>query len=140
MTDRRRSPYLILGLPFGASKRDAAAAFARATRRLRSSANPPFDIEDLNWALHAIEQRSDDPNTSIDDYRLPANPALYDVADGEGVLKPPIERLERRSGPSDPEDIAALWLQAILKSSLSSAAEIERAPLPSLYRFEQEGS
>ena len=41
----RRSPYLILGVPYGASKNDAARAFARATRRLRRQSDAPYDLD-----------------------------------------------------------------------------------------------
>lgn len=78
----RRSPYIVLGVRFGATKDEAQRAFARATRRVRRDGDVPFDAEDLNWALHAIEQRIEDPATSIDDYRMPANPEAYEIPSG----------------------------------------------------------
>lgn len=140
MTDKRRSPYLALGLPFGASKSDGAKAFARATRRLRSFPNPPYDIEDLNWALHAVEQRVEDPGTSIDDYRMPANADVYAIPGGAGILNPGIKVLARRSAPSSEKDRDALKEFVIRDVASAIAREAEGAPLPALHRFIEEGS
>lgn len=140
MTEKRRSPYLALGLPFGASKSDGAKAFARATRRLRGLANPPYDIEYLNWALHAVEQRVEDPSTSIDDYRMPANPDLYVIPEGQGVLNPGVKTLARMSAPSSVEELDALKQRVILEVASAIAKEVEGAPLPALHRYTEEGS
>ena len=140
MSDKRRSPYLALGLPFGASKGDGAKAFARATRRLRAASNPPYDIEDLNWALHAVEQRVEDPGTSIDDYRMPADPDLYVIPEGSGVLNPGIKPLPRRSAPSTVDDLDLLKQRVILEFASAIAKEVEGAPLPALHRYAEEGS
>jgi len=83
---KRRSPYLVLGVRYGAGKDEAQKAFARSSRLIRRGESVEFDMEDLNWALHAIEQRIEDPSASIDDYRLPANPAAYTVSPTYGVL------------------------------------------------------
>lgn len=132
MTDNRRSPYLVLGVPFGASKGEAAKAFARATRRLRRLHDAPYDIEDLNWALHAVEQRAEDPATSIDDYRMPADSRPYDVPPSEaGVLAPSREIVTLES------------LKASIVRFVAAARanrEPEGAPLPALHRFTEEGS
>lgn len=140
MTHVRRSPYLMLGLPVGASKGDGARAFARATRRLRSMPNPPYDIEDLNWALHAVEQRVEDPNTSIDDYRMPADPDVYVIPDGPGIFNPGTKPLPRRSAPSTERDTDTIKEVIILEIASSMAREIEGAPLPALHRHTKEGS
>lgn len=138
--DKRKSPYLVLGVPFGASKSEAAKAFAKATRRLRRAPDAPYDIEDLNWALHAVEQRADDPSTSIDDYRMPANPGLYEVPSGEGILKPAIQPYPRQTPPTSPEDIDLLRTALIREVTRDLVAELEGAPLPPLHGFSEEGS
>lgn len=138
--DKRKSPYLVLGIPYGASKGDAAKAFAKATRRLRRSAHAPYDIEDLNWALHAVEQRADDPSTSIDDYRMPGNPGLYEVPLGEGFLNPSIKAYPRQTPPPSPEDVEFLRSALIREVSRELVKEREGAPLPTLHRFSEEGS
>jgi len=99
----------------------------------------PYDIEDLNWALHAIEQREDDPHTSIDDYRMPGNPRLYDIPDDRGILNPEIIALERRTGPSTAQDIEFLKKRLILEAASKVAGEIATAPLPPLYYYARKG-
>lgn len=131
----RKSPYLTLGVPYGASKNEAARAFAKATRRLRGDSNPPFDLEDLNWALHAIEQRIQDPATSIDDYRMPAAPGIYDLSSGEGILNPPAVQYHRRTPPSTGADLDALRAAVILEVADQVAAECRESSLPRLHSF-----
>lgn len=131
----RKSPYLILGVPYGASKTDAARAFAKAARRIRRMMDPPYDFEDLNWALHAIEQRSDDPALSIDDYRMPANESVYEIPDGEGLLNPPVKRYPRLTKPTDPETVERL--KSLVRSQVAQriAEEWQKSPLPPIHRF-----
>lgn len=138
--DKRKSPYLVLGVPYGAAKGDAAKAFARATKRLRRTAEAPFDLEDLNWALHAVEQRADDPGTSIDDYRMPANARVYEVPGGHGMLNPPVEPIRRQTPPSGPADIDLVVSQVIREVASQVVRDIREAPLPSLHRFSEEGA
>jgi len=138
--DKRKSPYLVLGVPFGASKGEAARAYAKATRRLKRSADPPHDIEDLNWALHAVEQRLDDPSTSIDDYRMPGNPGLYEVPSGQGILNPGIKPYPRQTPPTSPDDIELLRAELVREVTRDLVTELEGAPLPTIHRFSEEGS
>lgn len=138
MTDRR-SPYLILGVPYGATKTEAARAFARATRRLRRQTNAPYDLEDLNWALHAVEQRVEDPSSSIDDYRMPADPSVYEVPTGEGVLNPPVQVYPRRTPPTDPAVLDEMRTAILLEVAAGLAKEYRGAPLPRLHYFAEEG-
>lgn len=132
MTDKRRSPYLVLGIPYGASKNEAAKAFARATRRLRRLPDPPYDIEDLNWALHAVEQRVEDPATSIDDYRMPADASVYAVRpSATGVL----------ASTGDGVTLDSLKARVVhIVIAARRTREMEGAPLPALHRFNEEGS
>lgn len=136
----RKSPYLILGVPYGTSKNDAARAFARATRRLRRQTDAPYDLEDLNWALHAIEQRIQDPATSIDDFRVPADTSVYRLPAGEGILNPPIARYRRRTPPSDVTDLEALHAAVLVEVVEEIAAECRNDSLPMLHYFSGEMS
>ncbi len=131
----RRSPYLLLGVPFGASKAVASRAFAKATRRLKRMTEAPYDLEDLNWALHAVEQRIEDPASSIDDYRLPANPSVYEIPGGDGILNPSIQPYKRRTPPSDPATVEALRVQIIREVAASLVAEWRATPLPRIHDF-----
>ena len=113
MTERR-NPYLILGVPYGASKSEAANAFAQATRRLRREPDGPYSLEDLNWALHQVEQVQDDPESAVAIFRVPANPEVYAVR-GHGLLRPEPQPMSRQSPPADEE----------LHESLAAAAGAE---------------
>lgn len=136
----RRSPYLILGVPYGASKDDSARAFARATRRLRQHADPPYDLEDLNWALHAVEQRLEDPATSIDDYRMPGDADVYEIPSGRGVLDPPIQHLPRRSARAEASEVDGLVLALVHEVAAGVANELAQASLPTLHSFGPDGA
>jgi hypothetical protein len=131
----RQSPYLILGVHFGASKEEAARAFAKATRRVRKKADSPYDLEDLNWALHAIEQRVDDPALSIDDYRMPADPSVYEIPLGEGILNPPIQPYKRCTPPTDAATLEVLGARVRHEVAASLAEQWRSSPLPPLHYF-----
>ena len=135
----RRSPYLVLGVPYGAPKDEAARAFARATRRLRRQVDAPHDLEDLNWALHAIEQRVEDPSSSIDDYRMPADPDVYEVAQGAGVLNPQVENYRRHTPPTEPGVLEGLRTAVLLQVVAGLETEYRITPLPRLHHFVEEG-
>lgn len=137
MTAERRNPYLILGVPHGATKGEAASGFARATRRLKRLEDPPYDLEDLNWALHQVEQVHDEPDSAVETFRVPADPLVYSIG-GFGLLIPPLVPMERESGPTDPSvrvsvagEAAAEILSALLEQRRGSVQpeppfEIER--------------
>jgi hypothetical protein len=83
-----RNPYLILGLPYGASRDAATVAFARRSKALRRGGGARGDLTDLTWALQQIEAAPADPSAVVDVYRLPADPAVF-AAPGPGALAPP---------------------------------------------------
>jgi hypothetical protein len=91
-----RNPYLILGIPFGASRGEANAAFARKARVLKRGADLD-QMTDLTWALQRITVAITDPATAMELYRIPADPEAFQV-DGEGLLKPPPEQLPAMDG------------------------------------------
>jgi hypothetical protein len=93
-----RNPYTILGIPFGSSRAEANAAFARKAKALRRSGPSGMDeLTDLTWALQQIDEALRHPAAAMELYRIPADPAVFRTR-GEGVLRPPPERLPARPG------------------------------------------
>jgi hypothetical protein len=93
-----RNPYLILGVPFGSSRDDANVAFARRAKNLRRAGPSGRDLlTDLTWALNQIDEGLREPETAMEIYRIPADPAALSSA-GSGVLAPPPETLPARPG------------------------------------------
>lgn len=107
MADDLRNPYGMLGLPFGASREAASKAFARKARGLRRQAGSTQALTQLTWALNQVQEAIKDPRTALHLYRVPADPGSLDP-DLPGVLKPPPERMERTTDPSDAEWAALL--------------------------------
>jgi hypothetical protein len=105
----RRNPYVILGIPFGASEREARAGFAKAKRRLRQDPEHPFSLEDLTWALHQVEQIILAPELAFEVYRIPA----MSTPDPVGVFNPEPHRLARATEPATPDDWDELRRSAI---------------------------
>lgn len=102
-----RSPYLILGIRVGASPDEARRAYAMKARAIKTRATNPYTIEDLNWALHQMEL-SDDLHSSLDHYRVPANPAVFSVGPAESGLFSPRPEAMRRRTDSGQGELAAL--------------------------------
>jgi hypothetical protein len=97
--DERRNPYLILGVPYGASRGEARRAAARRTRELRRREDASYSTEDVTWALHQVEQVIDDPSSAVEVFRVPAAPGILDAPSGQGLFHPPAIPLPRRTGP-----------------------------------------
>jgi len=91
-----RNPYVILGIPFGASKDDASAAFARKARGLRRANDPGGRLPDLTWALNQVQEVVKDPRIALDIYRVPADPEAFRTV-GPGALGPKPELLRQRA-------------------------------------------
>ena len=115
----RRNPYVILGIPFGASEREARTGFAKAKRRLRDNPNAPFSQEDLTWALHQVEQIILKPELAFEVYRIPAVVRL-DVA---GVFNPGPHRTERTTEPATAEDWNRVKRTAISRALVDALAK-----------------
>lgn len=95
-----RNPYVILGIPFGATRAEANAAFARKARSLRRDGADLDQMTDLTWALQRIDVAIRDPATAMELYRIPADPEAFQ-GEGDGVLRPPPERLAAAGGNPD---------------------------------------
>lgn len=138
MTNPRKSAFLTLGIPFGTSSGAAAKAFARATRRVRRDPDAPYDIEDVNWALHAVEHGGSDSLDSLETFRMPANPGIYSIPDGVGLLNPPVVVLKRQSLPTTPQDLEALHAEVVTQVAREIRNAIVSSDLPVLHKFNQE--
>lgn len=66
-------PHLVIGARSDIQAHDAVAVFARASRRVKSNPDSPFQIEDLTSAL-ALVQASNRSDESGLRYSIPANP------------------------------------------------------------------
>jgi hypothetical protein len=96
-----RNPYLILGIPFGATREQANIAFARRTKALRRAGGQNRDqLTDLTWALNQLDQIAAHAETVLDVYRIPASAETF-TSPGPGVLSPPPEPLPPRGGDRD---------------------------------------
>lgn len=133
MAGRRSSPYLILGVPFAATRDEAARGFAKAVKRLRRMDDPPFDLEDLNWAQHEIDHREGHVDHSLDDFRVPADPSAYSIAAGVPTISRSVEPLTRRTSPTEPSVIDELRVEVVLESLTDAVrGAVENGSLPAL--------
>lgn len=103
----RRNPYLVLGVPFGASRDEATRAFARRSKFLRRLGASGRDRHtDLTGALHEIETGGTDPAARMAPYRVPADPRTASLTSdglfGRGVFAPPPETFDRPPDGDDP--------------------------------------
>ena len=101
-----RNPYLLLGVDYGVRPSEARRRFAAAARRVRRAADSAITIEDLNWALHELQNRQGDPSDDVATFRVPANPAVLAPVD-HGLFSPPPVPLPRTTKTS-PADLAAI--------------------------------
>jgi hypothetical protein len=97
MPMRRRNPYLILGVPFGASREEAHRAYEHRRAPMRESVEEHrAELADLEWAIQQIDNGPVDPWLDMTTYRLPADAEAMRV-EGAGVFVPAPEVL-----PPDP--------------------------------------
>lgn len=125
----RRNPYVVLGVPFGASRDEASAAFARRARGLRRTPEGAKVLPNLTWALNQIDEVLKKPELALEVYRVPANSAAM-MPEGSGVLNPPPVPLARRTHVSEAER-SALLAQVGDEAIAGMRADIaSRAQLP----------
>jgi hypothetical protein len=111
----RRNPYVILGVPFGATEKEARSGFSKMSKRLRQDPEARYASEDLTWALHQIEQLIESPEKAFEVYRIPANAELHPKAI-IGVFNPAPHPAERTTEPAS----AADW-QRVRNHALATA-------------------
>jgi hypothetical protein len=109
----RRNPYILLGIPFGASKEEARRAAARRTRELRRATDAMYSMEDLTWALHQVEHVIEDPEAGVGIFRVPATPGILNAPSGQGLFHPPVRPMPRQSPPLSDEEFSSLRLNAV---------------------------
>jgi hypothetical protein len=104
----RRNPYIVLGIPFGASRDEATKAFLRRTKSLRRLGAAGRSLHtDLTGALQEIEDRPEHPDAVMTPYRVPADPDVTTGAGMTGVFNPPPEPL-----PPDARSTGGMRAQA----------------------------
>lgn len=111
MSDDRRNPYVLLGLPYGASIAEARRAFARRARDARWGDHDVVDVADLEWALARIELEQVDAAAAFGTYRVPADASVLRPPAGFGLLAPAPRAASRRS-PTTPDDERAVVFDA----------------------------
>src|ERR1700738_976141 len=124
------SPYIVLGLPFGARPEAAREAY----EHLLAQPSRAWSDEDLRGALEDIDGCGENPALRLDWYRVPIDPACFDPPPGEGLFRPPPVPLARRTGPAAPAERQALARQATTDAVHLVAAEVGATlGLPPLY-------
>lgn len=122
MTEDRRNPYLVLGVPFGSTREQATVAFARRAKRAKADSNFAYSVEDLTWALNELEAaETKDRQADVNTYRVPADNAAFEPPSGRGVLTPEVVPLARRTPqtmPSEIEELRALAVREELVDAL----------------------
>ncbi len=137
MTNDRRNPYVILGIPFGVGEAEARTGFAKASRRLRQDDDARYTMEDLTWALHQVEQIIEEPANALNVYRVPADSDAVSI-DRPGVFNPRPERIGRATEPRTNEERQALKTRAIreiVRDALRT--ELASIPIPTPYALEE---
>ena len=109
----RRNPYLVLGIPYGASRGEARRAAVLRTRELRDLSEPPYSQADVTWALHQVEQVIDDASNAVEVYRVPASPGVLDAPSGRGLFHPEPKPMARRSESLSDAEYGEVRHQAI---------------------------
>jgi len=111
MSENRRNPYLILGVPYGSPREVATKAFAKSAKRARREPDYSYSIEDLTWALNQIEAHLENPTSDLSTYRVPADPAALRPPQSFTGVNIPVQVLERRTSPVTQHDLARVMEQ-----------------------------
>jgi hypothetical protein len=139
--DDRRNPYVLLGLPYGATPAEARRAYARRVRDVRWGDRSSTDPSDLEWALEQVEHEHADPTAKFGVYRVPADAAVLRTPAGFGLLAPAPRAAPRRSQVSPAEEVAVVLDAARLdaaqhlldRTAAAAGRRLERvgnAPVP----------
>ena len=111
MSEKRRNPYLILGVPYGSSIEVATKAFAKNTKKSRYEENYPYSLEDLTWARNQIKAHLENPTADLSTYRVPADPAALRPPQSFTGVNIPVQALERRTPAVTQQDLAQVMDQ-----------------------------
>ncbi len=113
MTNDRRNPYLILGVPYGSSKREVRKGFARRAKEIKNETYTAYRIEDLNWALQQLEQAEKEPELDFECFRAPANQSLFNNDLASGFFNPSVKAIVQKSPEFTDSDIRNIIDQAV---------------------------
>ena len=136
MTERSRSPYLVVGVDYGTNIEVARQAWARRARSARRDPQFPYSIEMLNEALERIQHADNDPATSVDWFRVPLDPVNFIPPQGEGLFRPTAVPAQRRSDPLDPEEVRSRVEAIAVEASLRLLGSAKPAANPNPYQRE----
>lgn len=115
MSVEKRSPWVVLGIPFPATKAEANRAFARRSRELRKNRELPWDQEDLSWALAAVTLVEESPDATVNHYRVPADPGVFDRPAADDLFVPAVRPIERRTDPAESAVLDGLCARAAVE-------------------------
>lgn len=143
MNDRRRNPYLILGVHYGVGRDEATRAFAATSKRARRDDQFPHSIEDLTWALNQIKSQIENPTSDLTTFRVPADPEALSVPslhESDAFAATPIERRTPPVAQSDLQNVMNLARLELLEQISDGMADSIRntfeigstRPIPSL--------
>jgi hypothetical protein len=126
-----RNPYLILGLPFGATRDEANRAYALKARGLRRTPGGEDALVELGWALNQIDEAIADPRKALEIYRIPADPGAF-YPEATGILRPAPERLARREPESREARLSfdTIVADELLRTTLEVLGRIEPVAVP----------
>jgi len=122
----RRNPYLVLGLPYGASKKEVRKGFAKRARDLKKGKFTAYRNEDLNWALHQLELAEKDPELDIENFRAPANQILFDGDNDLGFFNPTVQPLSQKTSELPKSEIQNIIDQAVVEWIINNFTDVVR--------------
>lgn len=105
MSVEKRSPWVVLGIPFPAGKAEANRAFARRSRALRRQTELPWTQEDLSWALAQVTLAEENPESTVEHFRVPADPGVFERPGADDLFVPAPRPITRRTKSAAPDDL-----------------------------------
>lgn len=136
---RRISPYLLLGIDYGATTEQAEQAFSRKVRALRGKPDSPVSREDLTWALNAIQQPTESLANSVEYFRVPAGRAKFSEPQPGELFCPHPQPVTRRTRPLDGQDRATLRVVLTIRA-IKEVVEVALGASHDPYTTSEEGS
>jgi hypothetical protein len=126
MEEKRRNPYLILGVPYGAGRDEATRAFAVASKRARREESFPYSVEDLTWALNQIKAQIENPTSDLSTFRIPADPHVLQVPslrESDAFKSKPIERRTPPVTQQDLQDVMSLIRDELMEQIIDRMSD-----------------
>ena len=133
MNVEKRSPWVVLGIPFPATKAEANRAFARRSRTLRRNSDLPWTQEDLSWALAQITLAEENPESTIEHFRVPADPGVFERPGPDDLFVPAPEPIARRTEPAAPDALNKACARAAVDALRVFLSALDADPIPDPY-------